>query len=564
MKQPPQLNVSVDDIDYLEGIGVSVQDGQASDGGLSGVLGNPDGAPPIGVTATPAVKMSSAPPLALGGLAPVAPPFASALTEAPSVDAPNFGEFAPLVASAPEIATTIAEPFDGETVAEPEPIPEPEPPVEFQTPQTTNPFRQSVPVDIPVKQKKAQEPPQPHCLDIPIESWDGPVASIGITAEGHEIQQSAGSVLMEAPPPLPLPQQEATSPAGSLTAPPTTRIKLLPKVSQISTGGNVNSFELPTAPPNNDLNRDDGVSTIPVQTESARIEQVSDERLQDFQNISVRQSVEFAAPKQEKRVNNAVVSFAPPRKIQPTVVQSQQDGLVTRPDNQNPNVAALPPVPELALATSENSTFIESQRIDAQSNDNVKVRRAFVQLSRFFEQKQYNEAEQKALMPVLDKLALDVIYAKDTHILEEPYLVRDGETIESVAANYSLTPQLLRNINGYAANQQPTPGSRLKVLAGQFDAVVSSKRKEMVLLLGGLYAGRVPIIIGNKAVMQSGEFYVVSKSEAKVLTLSNGVVLGGSVVHSVGSPGMTILLNNKDAKEVFDILSPRSVVVFER
>jgi LysM repeat protein len=597
LKKPPRLNISGDDIKYLEEIGACVQDGQASDSGLSGVLNNVEGAPPIGAVAEPAAKTSSAPHALLGIQAPesLTPPFGTE-TALPgeALDGSLDSVAAPLVASVPPIASFDSTGVEAEEAVEENAEPVLIPPVEEQAEPPAanllNPFRrEGVPVAEPKRQQTVPPPAEPENSSIPVEYWDGP-ASMVVIENGY----SAGTAIPEPPPPprLPPPVRFETSP-GSYAFPPSVRIKPLPGIGQPGirqlSGG---EKSLPRTPQEDDADNCGRAVPIPVVSESAPVRQqtyqypVTPAR---YDERAERTNIEFAAPKPEKQVNNAVVSFAPPRIMPSNGQQSgQRNSVPQHQEHKNINeeaesrqqviadgVAAgkvkviaesqqgsLSPVskPEARASVTE---LIETQRTAAESGSNEKVRSVFVRLSRLLEQEQLNETEQNLIVPILDKLALEVIYAKNTHILEEPYSVKSGETIESIAAGYSLTPQLLRKINGLSGNQQPSGGTKLKVLAGQFDAVISSQRNEITLLLGGLYAGRVKAVVGNHLVDQRGEFYIVVKSEAKVLTLNNGAVIGGSVTDAVGSPGRTIQMSDTDAREVFDILSERSVIVFE-
>jgi hypothetical protein len=104
--------------------------------------------------------------------------------------------------------------------------------------------------------------------------------------------------------------------------------------------------------------------------------------------------------------------------------------------------------------------------------------------------------------------------------------------------------------------QELSAGSTVKVVFGQFDAKVSLKRKELTLLLGGLYAGRFPIAAINAAPI-SGDFFVTNRSNQAV-TLNNGWVLA-----TAGVKNAAVQFYDRDAKEIFDILSHQSVIVLE-
>jgi hypothetical protein len=107
-------------------------------------------------------------------------------------------------------------------------------------------------------------------------------------------------------------------------------------------------------------------------------------------------------------------------------------------------------------------------------------------------------------------------------------------------------------------NQQLAAGTILKVVYGQFDAQISTRRKEMTLLLGGLYAGRFAFTCPRTEIAaRSGEFFVSHKTD-QMVALNNGWTLAAA--HSKDA---TILFSNQDAREIFDILSKQSVIVVE-
>jgi LysM repeat protein len=222
------------------------------------------------------------------------------------------------------------------------------------------------------------------------------------------------------------------------------------------------------------------------------------------------------------------------------------------------------PVPAPAPQVRESvERFIQAQQALAQSGNTEKIRTAMIQLSRLYEHEKLNNAERDIMMPALDWLALNVVYARSQHILESPYIVKQGDTLESIAEHFNFPPMLLRKINGLTGIQSPSPGNELKVVVGPFDAKISAKRHELVLLLGGLYAGRFPITLSGRTENLRGEFYISTKSDpvmGRILTLNNGVVIQGT---SGNVSPMSISLSEQDIREVFDILGERSVVVFE-
>jgi LysM repeat protein len=211
--------------------------------------------------------------------------------------------------------------------------------------------------------------------------------------------------------------------------------------------------------------------------------------------------------------------------------------------------------------------FIKAQTVLIESGDTNKIRNAFVQLSRLYEHQELSDAEKVFMLPLLDRLALNVIYSRNAHILEQAYIIRLGDSIDSIARTFDLSPALLMKINGLTGARPLEPGTELKVIVGHFDAKISAGHRELTLILGGLYAGRFPIALGERIEHLRGEFYVSSKTDTwneKSLTLNNGVVFYGTDRPQPGDPlATTVRFTQQDAKELFDILTEGSVIVFE-
>jgi LysM repeat protein len=119
--------------------------------------------------------------------------------------------------------------------------------------------------------------------------------------------------------------------------------------------------------------------------------------------------------------------------------------------------------------------------------------------------------ESGQLTELLDQLAGTVIYSRQ-HLLERPYVVRQGETLPQIAERFRLPWQVLAKINGVRDPERLEPGRQLKVFQGPFEAVVSLERYEMVLMLGERYAGRFPIGIGRDLPRQEGCYTVKRKT----------------------------------------------------
>lgn len=202
---------------------------------------------------------------------------------------------------------------------------------------------------------------------------------------------------------------------------------------------------------------------------------------------------------------------------------------------------------------------------------------------------QYNAetppADRQRLLDILDPLAAKVIYSKE-HLIEAPYDVRRGDTLNSVAQRYNVPWQLLANVNGLTDPEALTPGMQLKVIPGPFRAEVDVNGRELTLFVGRLYAGRFPISVGSDPSPPAGEYRVNDKQAGRTYYAADGrtipvedprnpygqiwIDLGGDVcIH--GSPSSDadarmgcISLSPADANDLYGILSKGSAIVIRR
>jgi LysM repeat protein len=178
----------------------------------------------------------------------------------------------------------------------------------------------------------------------------------------------------------------------------------------------------------------------------------------------------------------------------------------------------------------------------------------------------------------LDQLAGIVIYSRQ-HLLEKPYLVQQGDTLERVAESYNVPPVLLARINGIHDAQGLRPGRELKVVRGPFSALVSLSKLELTLILQDrYYAGRFQIGIGRDHPPVEGTYDVRAKqSNISVpreypvgqfrMDLGNMIAIHGTDdVRAVGrTDGRgSIVLRDRDLDDVYGILSVGSKVVIQR
>lgn len=199
-----------------------------------------------------------------------------------------------------------------------------------------------------------------------------------------------------------------------------------------------------------------------------------------------------------------------------------------------------------------------------------------LELSRLYGDPILTAEESRQLTELLDQLAGTVIYSR-RHLLEPPYLVKPGDTLQSIAQGYNVPWQLLAKINGIRDPEQLEPGSQLKVVRGPFEVLVSLERFELTLVVGGRYAGRFPIGIGRDAPPQLEGSYTVQRKVTPnrfsppggqnvpqgqfLIELADRLVIHGTDdlrnLRRADGPGV-ICLGPRDIEDLCDILTAKS------
>jgi LysM repeat protein len=216
---------------------------------------------------------------------------------------------------------------------------------------------------------------------------------------------------------------------------------------------------------------------------------------------------------------------------------------------------------------------------------------AHAMLSEWYGDPKLTSAEAKEVNDLLAQLAGSVIYeGPPAHRLLPPHRVKDGETLESIAASYNVPWQLLGKINGVAERAALTPGQELKVVPGPFSAVIDLSERTMTLKLDRRYAGKFPLDVDPTLSVEEGTWRV----DQKLLTPSAGSLYSASagagedrslllanlanptgqaaVVRGPGAsdpispepPGRVFRLKGNDVTDIYDILSVGSRVTIQR
>ena len=269
-----------------------------------------------------------------------------------------------------------------------------------------------------------------------------------------------------------------------------------------------------------------------------------------------------------------------------------QTPLIVSPE-QNPAALIEDPMPVNPASATQSFASPAERSFEKAWNSAMKqaqqqhFREALLTLSVFFDDPNLRQVNQAKLLQQLDALAAHVIYSRQ-HLLEPAFVVRPGDTIESIAKQYRVPATLLQNINGINSNSPLLPGTEIKVARGPFRASVSLAKNEMTLFLGHLYAGRFPISIGNNPGPRLGSYQVQLKQpgrpfydEAQQLIpvgdvnnpygniwidLGSNLSIHGSprTATGVGQSHRCIGLNDTDARDIYGILTEGSQVIIRR
>lgn len=281
-----------------------------------------------------------------------------------------------------------------------------------------------------------------------------------------------------------------------------------------------------------------------------------------------------------------------PENEQPLEQAGTQTPLIVSPE-QNPAAGIDDPMPvnpasvTKTFASPSERSFEKAWNSAMKQSQQQHFREALLTLSVFFDDPNLSQVNQVKLLRQLDALAAHVIYSRD-HLLEPAFVVRPGDTIESIAKQYRVPATLLQNINGLNSTSPLLPGTEIKVARGPFRASVSLAKNEMTLFLGHLYAGRFPISIGNNPGPRPGSYQVQLKQpgrpfydEAKQLIpvgdannpygnvwidLGSNLSIHGSpqTATSIGQSHRCIGLSAGDAQDIYGILTEGSQVIIRR
>lgn len=246
--------------------------------------------------------------------------------------------------------------------------------------------------------------------------------------------------------------------------------------------------------------------------------------------------------------------------------------------------ASTPPTGSTSDVRAEFATTMTNVR---HLLDQDRLADAHLELSRWHNDPRLSEIERREIHDLLDQLAGTVVYSQES-LVEPPYELQPGETLQHVADRYQIPWQLLAKINGIADPSQVRPGEKLKVVRGPFSAVVDLNQKLLTLWIEGRYAGSFPIDVGRDQVAPPGNFEVKDKVENPIYYGPDQVIGADDPANPLGERWISlgqqlgihgsndpqgparadergcIRLSDRDIQDVYDILSVGSKVVIRR
>lgn len=235
-------------------------------------------------------------------------------------------------------------------------------------------------------------------------------------------------------------------------------------------------------------------------------------------------------------------------------------------------------------STEKFAAFMQAVRTKLDAGELTEVHLA---LSSIYDNPSVPPERAQEVTGLLDQLAGTVIYSRK-HLLEQPYRVRPGDTLERIAEIYKVPWQLLARINAIRDPQRLEPGRELKVVRGPFSALIDLGKYELTLMVGDRYAGRFPIGVGSDHATLEGSYIV----RDKILTPPyysptvnfapndpnnplgrHWIDLGSQIgihgtndpqnLHRTGGRG-SVCLGDRDIEDLFGILAVGSQVIIRR
>ncbi|HEY2880875.1 MAG TPA: LysM peptidoglycan-binding domain-containing protein [Pirellulales bacterium] len=223
-------------------------------------------------------------------------------------------------------------------------------------------------------------------------------------------------------------------------------------------------------------------------------------------------------------------------------------------------------VPDAQMRHDYESSMRSGQTLLKQG----KLVEALREFSRWYDHPAVSPEDQAILLDMLSQISGTVIYSRE-HWLAPPYVVRTGDTLETVAQQYQVPWQLLAKINGIENASGLIPGEKLKVVRGPFQAQLNRKQDTLTVFVDGLYAGRFKVQGAGEVMKPDGEYPVAKfpanhpSNTAHLPYISFGGDLHLTIADGPVAPNPgTLRISQHDMDDVFDILSERSQISIRR
>jgi lipoprotein-anchoring transpeptidase ErfK/SrfK len=186
----------------------------------------------------------------------------------------------------------------------------------------------------------------------------------------------------------------------------------------------------------------------------------------------------------------------------------------------------------------------------------------------------------------IERTARRIYFQPQPHYMDE-YMVLTGDNLQTIAKQYSVTPEYLARLNRIDPNRI-RGGQSLKVIKGPFNAVVDLSDFEITIHCHGYYVYRFPVGVGKDESSPIGTFTVEDKVVNPPYYGPEGAIAADDPANPIGERWISIgdsygihgtidpdsigksesrgcvRMHNEDVEIVYDLLTVGSEVVIQR
>ncbi len=207
------------------------------------------------------------------------------------------------------------------------------------------------------------------------------------------------------------------------------------------------------------------------------------------------------------------------------------------------------PLPPLEMSLHEAHALVRDKDF----------RGALQRLTPYVRDTSLTATDRETLLEWVDALALKVIYSTE-HLWYQPHTTSAGDTLDSLAAQWRVPPQLIYYINraSFGAHGDLTAGMTIKKVTGPFHAELPSNGGELTLYVDECYAGRFRLAEALPQQLPTGVFTIEKKEIGShpAGTYWMGTNHLGVSLHAPGfGTSGGIVFAPDDARDLFGILS---------